>query len=342
MPQYQVRPTEDFSDLFKAMRSKVATGEGEDAPRATKPMLDSIDDFEAVTRHVIADILVEQNVTPETAQRVRRNGHQVVATLWDPHAAGYIGKVTDGSWYAMAKNAILTKLHQATHRMSGKWVLLYADWDTVIRHYVEKRGTFVGVKAEQQEQTISRNERHFFLPMVFGEVTGASVLQYAEKDGEVISGDPRSSMDASLVRAMQDIVDGQRQPEQAVSYKAENTELKERLARLEAIVVTLGTPAEEAAPQEVPAEPSARIVGQTPDRRNRDRPDTPEVDPVGDLDREMQAQMSQQVGPVADTPSAPSMAPASTKQPARPRTRRAPAKRKATTKRKTPAKPKEK
>ncbi|HLD90220.1 MAG TPA: hypothetical protein VI911_04270 [Patescibacteria group bacterium] len=241
MPQIQVNSQDNFADLIEEMRVKNATGEGPAAPPAHKPMLDSLDDFERVSRHAIQALMEEQEVTPELVARIRKNRHQMLGSLWAPHAAGYINQVTDGAWFAMIQTAIKTKLRDLTHRRSGKWVLIYADWNTIFKHYTDKRGKFVGQEGKQEERTVSRRERHFYLPMVFGEVTGAAPLTYSEVDGTVVTG--MRNMDPALAQAMQDIAANAGSNGKAtVAYESDNAELRDRLARLEAALLAATTP----------------------------------------------------------------------------------------------------
>ena len=242
MPQIQVNSQDNLADLIEEMRAKNATGEGPAAPPAHKPMLDSLDDFERVSRHAIQALMEEQEVTPELVARIRKNRHQMLGSLWCPHAAGYINQVTDRAWFAMGQTAIRTKLRDLTHRRSGKWVLIYADWNTIFKHYVDKRGKFVGQEGKQEERTVSRRERHFYLPMVFGEVTGAAPLTYSEVDGTVVTG---RNMDPALARAMQDIAanaNAGSSGKATVAYESDNAELRDRLARLEAALLAATTP----------------------------------------------------------------------------------------------------
>lgn len=250
---------QDHHDLIQRMKMDADTAAGRDDTNVAPPVLDSIDDFRRIYLEVAAEFKAKHEVPSDLEQRVRMGGHQMAATRWCPPAKGYIGLVTAPAWRFICRR-MLTEFHlMHTHRRSGKWALLDTDFDTVTRFYTSGVGAGAdeytegaGLFKDGSTDTVGVrkwNLRHFFMPMVFAEITGARPHIYSEKDGEVVT-NQQAGIDPQLIAELRGMREPAK-PDGTRDIEAENEALKQRMARLEALIEQAMTPK----PQEPAIEP---------------------------------------------------------------------------------------
>lgn len=214
-----------------------------DSPR----MMDTIDEFMSVANAAIKDL----QMAPDLLEQCRMRGCRTHLEVWRPHAIGFVGKVTNGRFFAMIQKQIEGMRGDLSVRQyNGDWRLASAKFETFFMDVVQKRTVDAGARRFTEDYTTKadrRRMRFFLLGVEFIDIKGSEAAQFSKADGMPIDTAPTSASPEvqallEMARAVQKPAEPDSQgpdPSVVSELQAKNDELSGELSQVKQMLEQL-------------------------------------------------------------------------------------------------------